>query len=257
VRPLRSESSEPEWRNPGEGAGRAAGDGEVDEIAEVAVEDTGRDRGAIGAGGVALRGGAGPLGGAGEGADQRECREVDPDRAQAPAPCRIEEAGDHVTAGGDHRDVHLAAALPVFEAAQDLVVEHRMVDRHRQLVLGLEADRGLEIALVLDQRQAQDPHREALVGDADPDLARQLVAREERAQRRAEPLRVDHLAVVEEARLERDDAGGPESGRSVQLNLGRSGAAGLDIEPDHGGDLLHRELGNSHGDAGDLAWTRD
>ena len=61
------------------------------------------------------------------------------------------------------------------DAADHLVVEHRLVERHRDLLLGLEADRGLELLRVLDRRQPQGADDDALVGDPEAHPLGELV----------------------------------------------------------------------------------
>ena len=99
------------------------------------------------------------------------------------------EGGDHVAPGGDDDHVDLRRrALLGGDAADHLVVEDRLVERHRDLLLGLEADRGLELRRVLDRRQAQGADDDALVGDPEPHPLGELVLGEERlAARRRTP----------------------------------------------------------------------
>ena len=85
------------------------------------------------------------------------------------------------------------------DAADDLVLEHRLVERHRHLLLGLEADRRLHLLRVLDRRQAHGADDDALVADPEPHPLGELVLGEERLQRRGEALGVEHLALVEGA----------------------------------------------------------
>ena len=182
----------------GEEAGPAPRHGEVGDVAEAAVED--------GGGGVA-RGLSGVVrlhASAGEGADHPEGGEVHPDRIEAGAADRLDEGGDHLAARGDDDDVDLGrGALLGRDAADDLVLEHRLVERHRHLLLGLEANRGLHLLGVLDRRQPHRPDDEALVADPEPHLLAELVLGEERLQRRRKTARVEHLALVEGAGVER------------------------------------------------------
>ena len=178
----------------GEEAGTASRHGKVGDVAEAAVEDgSGLALPRLG-GTVRLRAGAG------EGADHAEGGEVDADRVEAGAAQRLDEGGDHLAPGGDDDDVDLGgAALLGGDAADDLVLEHRLVERHRHLLLGLEADRRLHLLGVLDRRQAHHPDDEALVADPDPHPLGELVLGEERLQRRGEQARIEHLALVEGA----------------------------------------------------------
>ena len=124
-----------------------ARDREVHRVAEVAVED--------GLGGLApgALGGEGAATGLGEGPDHAEGREVNPDRLEAGAADGLDQGGDHVAPGGDDDDVDLRRRIGLRgRAAHDLVLENRLVDRHRNLLLRLEADRGLHLLRILDRR---------------------------------------------------------------------------------------------------------
>ena len=104
------------------------------------------------------------------------------------------------------------------------MIEHRLLERHRDLLLGLEAHRGLELVGVLDRRQPQGANDDPLVGDAEADPAAQLVLGEERAQRRRQHLGVGHLAVVEDRRL---GSGAIAVAESRGLPLMRTSAAAM------------------------------
>ena len=81
---------------------------------------------------------------------------------------------------GARRRAGRAARRPVgvVDDAERLVVEHGLVERHRDLVLRLEAHGGRELLGVLEVRQVDDAHDDLLVGDADAHaLAEALVAR--------------------------------------------------------------------------------
>ncbi len=143
---------------------------------------------------------------AGQRADHREGGEVDAERLEPGAAQRLEKAGDHVSPRGDDDHVDLRR-LPLLgrHAADHLVLEHRLVERHRHLLLRLEAHRRLHLLRILDRRQANGAHDDPLVADAEPHALAQLVLGEELLQPRDEPLGVLHLALVEGARLERSD----------------------------------------------------
>ena len=84
--------------------------------------------------------------------------------------------------------------------AEHVVVEHGLLDRDRQRLLGAEADRVLELLRVVDARDLEDADADAVVGDAEPDaLARKLVLAEERAQRVGEQLGLAQLAADDDA----------------------------------------------------------
>ena len=220
----------------GEEAGAAPRDGEVGDVADVAVE---RPRRLARARRAPPRRWVRQLD-AGEGADHPEGREVDADRLEPRAADRLDEGGDHVAAGGDDDDVDLRRrALLGGDAADHLMLEHRLVERHRDLLLGLEADRRLELLGVLDRRQAQRADDDPLVADAEPHPLGELVLGEERLQRLGEGVGVGDLALVEGARRRAGSiAAGDHLRRAVDRDLGRGDAAGLDVETDDGAGLL-------------------
>ena len=102
---------------------------------------------------------------------------------------RVEKLGDHVPAGRNRDDVDLALAVLVRGVADDLPVEDRLVERHRNVVLGLEADGGLELVPVVDGRKSHRTNGDALVRNADPHLAAELLPGEQLLDRLAECLR--------------------------------------------------------------------
>ncbi len=83
--------------------------------------------------------------------------------------------------------------------SDDLPVEHRLLERHRDVVGGLEADRGLELLGVVDRRHPDRPHGDALVGDPEPDRAAELLAREQLLERGASASGIGDLALAEDA----------------------------------------------------------
>ncbi len=217
----------------GEETGPSPRHGEVGDVADVAVEDR-LGRALAGLDVAACQAGVG------EGADHREGGEVDADRLQAGAADRLDEGGDHVAAGGDHDHVDLGLCpLLGGNAADHLVLEHGLVERHRDLLLGLEADRGVHLLRVLDRRQAHGADDDVLVADAEPHPLGELVLGEERLQRLGEAIGVEHLALVEDAGLKRLDRRCADPGRAVgALHLGRGDAARLDLEADDAARLL-------------------
>ena len=117
-------------------------------------------------------------------------------------------------------------------AGNDLPVEDGLVERHGDVVLGLEANRGLELGRVVDARQAQRAHCHALVGDAEPDVLRKLVRGEQLLDRARELVGLVDLAVPEHAGGERRHAVGSDGRPSVRAKLGGGDARGLDVEAD-------------------------
>src|SRR5207249_4194017 len=87
--------------------------------------------------------------------------------------------------------------------AEHLVVEHCLLDRDRQHLLGAEADRVLELLRIVDPGDLEDADADAVVGDPEADaLPRQFVLPEERAQLLGEELWLAQLAAYDETVVE-------------------------------------------------------
>ena len=97
---------------------------------------------------------------------------------------------DHVAAGRDEQHA-LARAVGRLDDVERLEVEDRLVERHRDLVLRVEAHGGVELLAVVDRRQLDDADDDLLVGDADADALVEalVVAVEGRAAPRSGPRR--------------------------------------------------------------------
>jgi hypothetical protein len=121
------------------------------------------------------------------------------------------------------------------------MVEHGLLEGHRDLVLRAEPDRGVDLLLVLDQRQLHGPHDDPLVGDPEANGLAELVVGEQGAQRLRERLGVLHLALIDNTGRERRDRGAADLTRAVRTDLGGGDAAGLDVEADDGLSLLGGE----------------
>ena len=134
--------------------------------------------------------------GAVERADQREGGEVDALRAQAGAADGGEQALDHVALGGHEHDP-LAGAGGRVDDAERVEVENGVAQRHRHLVLGLEAHGRGELLAVGHRRQLERAQHRALVGDADAHALAQAVLGEQLAQGVAERALVDDLALAD------------------------------------------------------------
>ena len=139
----------------------------------------------------------------------------------------------HGVAAGTHDDDAHLAALAVVDALQDAVVEHRLLERHRKLLLGLEPHGRLELLLAVDDRQLQHPQRDLLAGDAEPDALGQIVLAEEGTYAVGQAVDVDDLALVEEAGAERLGRRAHELRRAAAGELRSRQEAGLDVEPHH------------------------
>ena len=182
----------------GEGALGAAGDREVGEAADGEVED----ELVVGAGAV-------------QRADRREGGEVDALGLQPGGAQRREDALDHLAACRDEQHA-LATARGVVDDGERLVVEHRVLERHRKLVLRLEAHGGLELLGVLEVGQVDDAHDDLLVGEADADaLVQALVLAVQRPQGLGQAVDVGDLAVADDPRLERRERGALDAQTAV------------------------------------------
>ena len=138
-------------------------------------------------------------------ADHGEGREVDALGLQACGAQGGEHALDHLAAGRHEQDA-LAPPGPVADDVELLVVQDRVIERHRKLVLRLEAHRRLELLGVLEVGQLDDAHDDLLIGQADANaLAEALVLAIERPQRVRQALDVGDLAVADDPRLERSE----------------------------------------------------
>ncbi len=133
-----------------EAADRPLGDRHVGEPVDVQVQD------------AAVVLGIGTV----ERADQRESGEVDSLRTQTGVAHGREQALDHVALGGDEHDL-LAGSLGRVDDAERVEVEDGVAERHRHLLLGLEAHGGGELLAIGDRRQLERAQHRALVGDAD------------------------------------------------------------------------------------------
>ena len=139
---------------------------------------------------------------------------------------------DGVAAGAHDDDAH-PAAFAVVDTLEHVVVQHRLLERHRKLLLGLEADRGLELLLVVDRRQLEHAESDLLAGDAEPDALGQVVLLEEGLDAVGEPVDVDDLTLVEEAGAEGLGGRPHERGLSIAAEFGGGEEAGLDVEPNY------------------------
>ena len=109
--------------------------------------------------------------------------------------------------------------------------EHRLLERHRELLLRLEPDRGLELLLVVDLGQLDHANGDLLARDAEADPLGKLVLAEERAELLGQAVDVDDLTLVEEAGAESRGRGLDQPRRASAGELGSGDEAGLDVEP--------------------------
>ena len=142
----------------------------------------------------------------------------------------VEQPLDHVAPRGDDDDAR-PRAVRRLDDAERVMLEHGLLERHRDVVGRLEANRGVDLLGALERRKVERAHHDALVGDAEAHAPAELVLGEQVAQRGGERLDVDDLAVA-------DDAGGKRrGGGALDLDLARARldgghVAGLDVETD-------------------------
>src|SRR3954453_15981321 len=139
-----------------------------------------------------------------DGAQQGERLEVDRENLDVRLPAGGDVALDRVAVRGGEHDAADTSAGVVEGLRDDVVVEHRLVDRDRERLVGPEADRVLELALVVDPYEVEGAHADTVRRDADADAApRKLVRAEELVERRRERGDVAHLAGDDDATRQR------------------------------------------------------
>jgi hypothetical protein len=147
--------------------------------------------------------GLSPVRGRGERTQKREGLEVDSGEANAGFLARRRVAVDEIAVGDDQQDAALEVALVVGVLAEDVVIEHGLLDRDRENLLRSVADRVRELLGILDPADLEHAHADAVVGDPEPDvLAGQPVLLEEEAQRIRERFRLAQLAADDDPSIE-------------------------------------------------------
>ena len=207
----------------GEAAHGPLGDREVGEAVDVQVQDAGNLLALLSLGGSV---GFGRV----QGADQRECGQIDPNRDQARLLDRPQEPLDHVALCCHQHDLLAGAGWGV-DDAQRLKVEDRVVERHRHLLLGLEVDCRREFLGVGDRWQLERPQHGPLVGDADAHPLRKAALVEQLPQRLGEAPLVVHFAVTEGIGGQGHRGCLVDHHRAVAAPLGGGDEARLDVEP--------------------------
>ena len=101
------------------------------------------------------------------------------------------------------------------------------------MLLGLEADGGVELLGVGQVGELEVADHDALIGDPEAHAARQVVVGEEGLERLGEALDVGDLAVAHDAGVERAGGRTLDRHRAVDADLGGGEIAGLDVESDH------------------------
>jgi hypothetical protein len=160
---------------------------------------------------------------------QRERVEVDALGLEAGRLHGLQQRLDHLAAGGHQHDLHARGAVGRLGVAGDLVVEHGLVQRHRDRLGGLEADRGVALLLVLDARQLDDADHYLLVGHAEAHVPRQAGVAGEALEVTGELQGVRDLAVADES-FGKVQAGDAHDAPVVDLRGGQ--VAAVDVEPD-------------------------
>ena len=120
-----------------------------------------------------------------------------PSEAYAGEPAGLDVGRDEIAVGDDEEDAlrRRAAVGRSGPSREDLEVEHCLVDRDRQRLLGAEANGVGELLRIVDAGDLDRADADAVVGEADADVAlRQLVLPEELLERLAERLDLAHLA---------------------------------------------------------------
>ena len=127
----------------------------------------------------------------------------------------------------------IGRALGVDAVADDVVVDHSLVERGGEHLVGAEADHVLELLLVSAAGNLDHANADAAVAEPEPDAAaRQAVGREELRQRLPERGRVANLAAADDAaaqavRATRTSSRSPSLTTCAALRLGR-----VDLQPD-------------------------
>ncbi len=164
-----------------------------------------------------------------ERADHRERGQVDRGWPQAGARGCLEQTIDHVATSGDEDDAR-PRAVRGLDGPEDLVLEHRLLERHRDVLLSLELDGGGNLLGIGERREVDRPHHDALVGDTQPHPLAELVLREQSPQNLREGVHVGDLAVANDARGKRR-IGCVVDGDAAVRDLHSGDITRLDVEP--------------------------
>ena len=143
-----------------------------------------------------------------------------------------------------------------------MVVEHGLVDRDRDLLVGAEADGVVELPLVGDPVDVERTHADPVRGEPEADApARELVLREEGVERARESDDVAHLAADDDPALERAAGHLDELRRAVVDDVRSGDLGGADLEADElllpAALRLRLGLREAHGPAGLALPPRD
>ena len=145
----------------------------------------------------------------------------------------VDVAVDELAVGDDEEHAPERLAVLGDALGEDLVVEHRLLERDRQHLLGPEANRIRELLRVLDPRHLEGADADPVVGDAEPDAALgQLVLGEEGLERDGQRLGVAQLAVDDDAVVERGASRLDELGGLAVAHAGGRDLGAADLETD-------------------------
>ncbi len=220
----------------------------VQDACELAVLSAGHgDRGAVVADGDRdERAPAGEgIAGCGKRAKKRERLEIDADDLETRPATGLQVAVDDLAVRDDEKDPENGRAVLVRTVVEDDPVEHRLVERDREDLLGTEANRVLQLAGVGDPFDLEHANADAVVGDPEADtFLRKLVQLEKSRERAREGDRVANLPRDHHTGLERLPNSLDELRHAVVEDAGRGDLGRADLEAD---ELLRTLLLLGHG----------
>src|SRR3954447_26743370 len=176
--------------------------------------------------------------------EQREGLEIDADQLHAGHAAGAHVALDEVAIGYDQQHAVRLLALFVRLLADDLVVEHRLLERDRQHLLGAEADRVLEMGRVGEAADLEAADADAVGAHTEANaLHRKLVLAEELLEVRAERVGVTELAADDDAAVERLTCELYDVDLAVLADVRGGDMGGADLQPDDLALLARGALG--------------
>ena len=182
-----------------------------------------------------------------QGAEESERLQVDAEQANAGEPASLHVVGDQVAVRDDEEDALRRRAVGGGPFAEDLEVEHGLVDRDRERLLGAEAHGVGQLLRILDPRDLDGADADAVVREADPDVALgELVLPEELLERLGERLDLPHLAAGDHAGRQRRAGELHDLHRAVDGDARGVQPRGAELQTD---DLLRhsrRSLASGH-----------
>ena len=138
--------------------------------------------------------------GRGDRAQQGEGLEVDPGELELGGVGRREVAVDRLAVGDDERILRVVVPSVVDLGREDVVVDHGLVERDREHLVRAEADRVLELVLVLDAGDLDHADADAAVREPEADASARQAFAAKNSSAPSERGRVAHLAAVDDAR---------------------------------------------------------